>query len=159
MSVDEFHEQATDALLVSGFLAAITSNLVPPSGAEKGCQAETGTGAGMAAAFAAYMLGGTSKQIVNAMILAMKNSLGLVCDPIAGKVNTPCIKRNAFKSIEALLAAWLSLNEVHSFVSPSQVIRAMAQIGDDMHEIYRETSEGGLAKTLQGFRESMCKLG
>ncbi len=159
MSPEEFEEKAVRALLMCGFLAALTANIVPPSGAEKGCQAETGTAAGMGAAFATYFLDGTRDQVVNAMILSMKNSLGLVCDPIAGKVNTPCIKRNAFKAIESLLGAWLSLNGIVSFVSPNQVVKAMAQIGDDMASRYRETSEGGLAKTIDGLKERMCKFG
>ncbi|HOO56812.1 MAG TPA: L-serine ammonia-lyase, iron-sulfur-dependent, subunit alpha [bacterium] len=158
MTAEEFESAADRALLVAGLLSAVLSNIVPPSGAEKGCQAETGTAAGMGAAFAAYILGGNSEQVVNAMILAMKNSLGLVCDPIAGKVNTPCIKRNAFKSIEALLGAWLSLNGIVSFVSPGQVVKAMSQIGDDMSSRYRETSEGGLAKTIAGLKERICRF-
>ncbi len=159
MSEEEFEEKAVRSLLVCGFLAALTANIVPPSGAEKGCQAETGTASGMGAAFATYFLDGTRDQTVNAMILSMKNSLGLVCDPIAGKVNTPCIKRNAFKAVESMIGAWLSLNGIVSFVSPNQVVKAMSQIGDDMASRYRETSEGGLAKTIDGLKERMCKFG
>lgn len=158
MSEADFDARACEALLVCGFLGSLVAVVVPPSGAEKGCQAETGTAAGMGAAFAAFMLGGSSDSVVNAMILAMKNSLGLVCDPIAGKVNTPCIKRNAFKAVEALLGSWLSLNGIVSFVSPSQVVKAMAEIGDHMAGRYRETSEGGLAKTIDGLKERMCRL-
>jgi len=142
-----------EALLISGFLAAISSNWVPPAGAALGCQAETGTGAAMGAAFACYLLGGKPRQIIQAYILALKNTLGLVCDPIAGKVNTPCIKRNGFKAIEALNAAHMSLSGVTSYVRGDEVLMAMREIGLDMQSKYRETSEGGLARTPKGLKD------
>ena len=146
-------EKYIDALLISGFLASISSNWVPPSGAALGCQAETGTGAAMGAAFACYLLGGDDIKILNAYILALKNSLRLVCDPVAGRVNTPCIKRNGFKAIEAINAAFLSLSGVESFISGDEILLAMREIGLDMQSKYRETSEGGLAKTPTGLKE------
>jgi len=146
-------EKFIDALLISGFLASISSNWVPPSGAALGCQAETGTGAAMGAAFACNLLGGNDLQIIQAYILALKNSLGLVCDPIAGRVNTPCIKRNGFKAVEAINAAFLSLSGVESFIPGDEILLAMRAIGLDMQSKYRETSEGGLAKTPTGLKE------
>ncbi len=151
------HEKSTgdyiDALLISGFLAAISSNWVPPSGAALGCQAETGTGAAMGAAFACKLLEGNDIQIINAFCLALKNSMGLTCDPVAGRVNTPCIKRNGFKAVDALNAAFMSLKNVESFIKADEILIAMRETGLDMQNKYRETSEGGLAKTATGLKE------
>ena len=147
------NEDFVNALLISGFLAAISSNWVSPSGAALGCQAETGTGSAMGASFACFLMGGKPKQIIQAYILALKNSLGLVCDPVAGRVNTPCIKRNGFKSVEAINAAYLSLAGVTSFIPGDEILMAMREIGLDMQAKYRETSEGGLAKTPKGLKE------
>jgi L-serine dehydratase len=146
-------EEYRDALLISGFLAAISSNWVPPSGAQLGCQAETGTGAAMGAAFASKLLGGSDIQIINAFCLALKNSMGFTCDPVAGRVNTPCIKRNGFKALDALNAAFMSLKDVESFIKADEILIAMRETGLDMQSKYRETSEGGLAKTATGLKE------
>lgn len=146
-------EDYVNALLISGFLAAISSNWVPPSGAALGCQAETGTGAAMGAAFACKLLGGTDTQSINAFCLALKNSMGLTCDPIAGRVNTPCIKRNGFKAVDALNAAFMSLKNLDSFIKADEILIAMKETGLDMQSKYRETSEGGLAKTASGLKE------
>ena len=145
-----------DSLLVGAFIGLVISNTVPTAGATHGCQAETGIACAMAAAMAAFLFDGTTKEIVNAAVLALKNSLGLVCDPIAGKVEVPCIKRNGFKAVEALVAARMSIAGIISAVPPSEVVRAMDEIGRNLSYIYRETSAGGLARTIRGRDEPRC---
>lgn len=149
-------QEIYDSLLVGAFIGLIISNTVPTAGATHGCQAETGVGCAMAAAMAAFLFDGNTEEIVNAAVLALKNSLGLVCDPIAGKVEVPCIKRNGFKAVEALVAARMSLAGIVSAVPPSEVVRAMDEIGRNLSYIYRETSAGGLARTIRGRDEPRC---
>ena len=149
-------QEIYDSLLVGAFIGLIISNTVPTAGATHGCQAETGVGCAMAAAMAAFLFDGNTEEIVNASVLALKNSLGLVCDPIAGKVEVPCIKRNGFKAVEALVAARMSLAGIVSAVPPSEVVRAMDEIGRNLSYIYRETSAGGLARTIRGRDEPRC---
>ncbi len=153
----EKKEECIESLLIAGFLSAISSNWVTPSGAELGCQAETGTGAAMGAAFACKLLGGNDEQIINSFSLALKNSMGLTCDPVAGRVNTPCIKRNGFKAVDAINAAFLSLKNVTSIISSDEILIAMKETGEDMQSKYRETSEGGLAKTTTGIHEKLIR--
>ena len=124
---------ALDALLTAGGVGAVTAARASISGAAGGCQAECGTAAAMAAA-----------------ALAMKNSLGLVCDPVAGLVEVPCIKRNGIYAVLAIAAADLSLAGIESFVPLDEVIDAMYQIGCGMPACVRETGEGGLAATATG---------
>jgi len=146
----------TDAFLIAGLFGAISSKWVAPSGARFGCQAETGTGAGMGAVYACKILGGTDEQLFHAFILAIKNSLGLVCDPLAGGVNIPCIKRNAFKAVEALNSAFISLMGVQSLIPLDEVMSAMREIGNNMQGKYKETSKGGLATTPIGLEHIYC---
>lgn len=150
-------EEIFDGLLTGAFIGLVINNIVPTAGATHGCQAETGIGSGMAAAMATCMLGGTTEEIINATALALKNSFGLVCDPIDGKVEVPCIKRNGFKAIEAMVAAKMSLACVKSAVSASEIVKAMDEIGKNMNKIYKETSEGGLAATIRG--RDACRSG
>jgi L-serine dehydratase len=145
-----------DGLLVSAFIGLVINNIVPTAGATHGCQAETGIGSAMAAAMAAHLLGGDTYTAVNAAVLALKNNLGMVCDPIAGRVEIPCIKRNGFKAVEAIVAARMSLAGVRSNVSASEIVKAMDEIGKNMKAIYRETSGGGLAGTIRGRDEPRC---
>ena len=143
-------KEKSDGLLTAAFIGLVINNIVPTSGATHGCQAETGVGCAMAAAMATDLLGGNTEQIINATALALKNSLGLVCDPIGGKVEVPCIKRNGFKAVEALVAAKMALSGITSAVSASEIVKAMDEIGNNMKKIYKETSEGGLARTIRG---------
>ena len=117
------------------------------SGAEGGCQAECGSAAGMAAAALVVLKGGTSKQICDGAALAMKNMLGLVCDPVAGLVEVPCVKRNGFAVVEAMVAADMAMAGVRSIIPVDEVIEAMKHIGAALPKSLRETSEGGLAAT------------
>ena len=117
------------------------------AGAEGGCQAECGTAAGMAAGALVELAGGTPQQVGDAVALAIKNLLGLVCDPVAGLVEVPCVKRNGFATMVALTAADMSLAGVQSVIPVDEVIAAMAQIGHMLPHALRETSEAGLAVT------------
>lgn len=117
------------------------------AGAIGGCQAECGSAAAMAAGAVVEIAGGTPKQVGEALALALKNLLGLVCDPVAGLVEVPCVKRNAFGAAHALLAAEMALAGIESVIPADEVIDAMHQIGLSIPRSLRETSEGGLAKT------------
>ena len=120
------------------------------AGAEGGCQAECGTAAGMAAAALVELAGGTPAAVGNACALAIKNLLGLACDPVAGLVEVPCVKRNGFCTVHAMLAADMSLAGVKSVIPIDDVIEALAAIGRMMPHALKETAEGGLAATETG---------
>ncbi len=120
------------------------------SGAEGGCQAEVGSASGMAAAGLVHVMGGTPGQMAHACAMALSNTLGLVCDPVAGLVEVPCVKRNGIYAVLAIAAADLALAGIGSFVPLDQVIDAMYQIGCGMPACVRETGEGGLAVTPAG---------
>lgn len=144
-----------DEAYINGFLAAagvgnVVTNQACVAGAVGGCQAEVGTAAAMAAACAVAMMGGTTEEVVTAMTLCMKNVLGLVCDPVAGLVEVPCVKRNGMYAVHALAAAEMAMAGLRSRIPPDEVIGAMDSIGRALPEALRETSEGGLAKTKTG---------
>jgi len=120
------------------------------SGAQGGCQAECGSASAMAAAAVVEMCGGTPEMIGHAVAIALKNVLGLVCDPVAGLVEIPCIKRNAAGVAGALTAAELALAGIGSAIPPDEVILAMKRVGDLMPPALRETADGGLADTPTG---------
>lgn len=120
------------------------------SGAAGGCQAEVGSATAMAAGTIVELKGGTPKQVVNATALALKSLLGLVCDPVAGLVEVPCIKRNVIGTSIAFSAADLSLAGVESRIPCDEVIEAMYKIGKEMPRTLRETALGGLAMTKTG---------
>ena len=144
-----------DNAYINGFLAAagvgnVVTNQACVAGAGGGCQAEVGTAAAMAAACAVAMMGGTTEEVVTAMTLCMKNVLGLVCDPVAGLVEVPCVKRNGIYAVHALAAAEMALAGLRSRIPADEVIGAMDSIGRALPEVLRETSEGGLARTKTG---------
>ncbi|MFZ1265559.1 MAG: L-serine ammonia-lyase, iron-sulfur-dependent, subunit alpha, partial [Anaerolineae bacterium] len=114
--------------------------------------AETGSAAAMAAAAAVELLGGAPHQSAHAVAITLKNMLGLVCDPVAGLVEVPCVKRNAAGTAQCFVAVDLALAGVESIIPPDEVIDAMAEIGRNMNERYRETAQGGLAATPTGKR-------
>ena len=114
--------------------------------------AAVGTAAGMAAAALVELAGGTPEQVGNAVALAIKNLLGLACDPVAGLVEVPCVKRNGFEAVHAMLAADMTLAGVKSVIPVDEVIEAMNQIGRMMPTALKETAEGGLAVTETGLR-------
>ncbi|HOY38458.1 MAG: L-serine ammonia-lyase, iron-sulfur-dependent, subunit alpha [Bacteroidales bacterium] len=150
----EFKQAEEDAMLrsliVAGFLGMLLFNDVTTAGADYGCQAEVGAAAAMAASALCYLENGNSYQIVNAFTLAIKNSLGLICDPIAGLVEVPCVKRNGIYSSVAISAALMALSGVKSYVSPDEVILTMREVGERINSDYKETARGGLARTRDG---------
>ena len=120
------------------------------SGSAGGCQAEIGSSAAMAAAAVTELLGGNARACVHAATLALANSIGLVCDPVGGFVEVPCVSRNAFFSVHAVCAAQLALAQLESFIPPDEVVGAMASVGRMLPPELRETGEGGLATTPTG---------
>lgn len=152
----EAYEQgcSEEAIIMSLFTAAGIGMVIDENasiaGALGGCQAECGSAAGMAAAALAEIGGGTPEQIGHAAALAIKNLLGLACDPVAGLVEVPCVKRNGFAAVHAMLAADMALAGVKSVIPVDEVIDAMDRIGRAMPREIKETAEGGLAATKTG---------
>lgn len=136
-----------DALLTAGMIGLIVSYKVRLAGAVAGCQAECGVAAAMAAAALTEMLEGTTEEIMQATALALKNILGLTCDPVCGLVEVPCIKRNPFLAIHAVTAAELALSGVESKIPLDEVVDTLKITGQLMSPLLKETSQGGLAKT------------
>ena len=137
-------------LFTTGAFGFVIANNSSISGAAGGCQAEVGSATGMSAAAIVEMAGGTPEQSSQAMAIALKNMLGLVCDPVAGLVEVPCVKRNAFGASNALTAADMALAGIESRIPCDEVIDAMYRIGQTMPSTLRETGEGGLAATPTG---------
>ncbi len=136
-----------DALITAGEIGRVISNKVALAGAVAGCQAECGVASAMSAGALCQILGGTNEQIFNAVALAMKNLLGLTCDPVCGLVEIPCVKRNPFLAIHAVTAAELALSDIKSKIPLDEVIDALEQTGKLMSPTLKESSQAGLAKT------------
>ena len=151
-------EALVDALAVAGLIGAVIAERASLSGAEGGCQAETGAAAAMAAGAATEMLGGTPSQVGHATALAMQGTLGLVCDPLGGLVELPCVFRNATGSAIALTGIELAMAGVEFKIPVDEVIDVMGQIGKEMDVRYRETAGGGLAATPTGRRLAKERL-
>jgi len=135
-----------DFLLTAGAIGLLYKENASISGAEVGCQGEVGVACSMAAAGLAAVMGGTPQQVENAAEIGMEHNLGLTCDPVGGRVQIPCIERNAMGSVKALNAARMALRgDGTHFVSLDQVIKTMRDTGRDMMTKYKETSRGGLA--------------
>jgi len=148
--VEKLHpkrSEMVDFLMTAGAFGLVCANNASISGAEGGCQAEVGTASAMAAAAAVQLAGGSPRQSAHAFGIALQNTLGLVCDPVAGLVEIPCIKRNAAGASNALIAADMALAGLVSEIPPDEVISAMDEIGKSLPRAYRETAEGGLANT------------
>ncbi|MEK4285371.1 MULTISPECIES: L-serine ammonia-lyase, iron-sulfur-dependent, subunit alpha [Ureibacillus] len=143
-------EQMIRYLFTAGAFGFVVANNASISGAAGGCQAEVGSAAGMAAAAIVEMAGGTPKQSAEAFAITLKNMLGLVCDPVAGLVEVPCVKRNAIGANNALVAADMALAGIESRIPCDEVIGAMFRIGQTMHPNLKETGRGGLAATPTG---------
>ena len=141
----ETEQRMTEALFVSAGIGAVLAERASVSGAEGGCQAEIGSASAMAAGALAYLEGGDNTTILHAAALALKNMLGLACDPVAGLVEVPCIKRNASGAVNAVIAAQMALAGVRSVIPPDEVIDSMRRIGRLLPACLRETSEDGLA--------------
>ncbi len=151
-------DRLIDALATAGLIGAIIAERASLSGAEGGCQAETGAAAGMAAGAAVEMLGGTPSQCGHAVALAQQGTLGLVCDPLGGLVELPCVFRNATGSAIALAAIEMALAGIEFAIPADEVIDTMGQIGREMDVRYRETAGGGLAATPTGRRLARERL-
>ncbi|WKA53542.1 L-serine ammonia-lyase, iron-sulfur-dependent, subunit alpha [Planococcus shixiaomingii] len=143
-------EQMIRYLFTSGAFGFVVANNASISGAAGGCQAEVGSAAAMAAAAIVEMAGGTPQQSSEAFAITMKNMLGLVCDPVAGLVEVPCVKRNAMGAANSVVAADMALAGVTSWIPCDEVIGAMFEIGQSMPSSLRETAKGGLAATPTG---------
>ena len=143
-------EQMINYLFTSGAFGFVVANNASISGAAGGCQAETGSAGSMAAAAIVEMAGGTPQQSAEGFSIVMKNMLGLVCDPVAGLVEVPCVKRNAMGAAKALVGADMALAGVVSRIPTDEVIEAMHKIGRAMPSSLRETAKGGLAATPTG---------
>ena len=145
-------EQIVQSIFTASALGLVIANKASISGAAGGCQAEIGSATAMAAGTLVELAGGTPKQVGNAVGIALKNSLGLVCDPVAGLVEIPCILRNGLHAITAQAAADMALAGVASVIPPDEVIKVMHEVGQQMPESLRETGIGGLAGTPTGKR-------
>lgn len=145
-------EQMIAFLFTSGAFGFVVANNASISGAAGGCQAEVGSAAGMAAAAIVEMAGGTPEQSAHAMAITLKNMLGLVCDPVAGLVEVPCVKRNAMGAANAMIAADMALAGIKSRIPCDEVIDSMYRIGQAMPTALKETARGGLAATSTGRR-------
>jgi len=143
-------EDVVMSLFTASALGLVIANKASIAGAEGGCQAECGSASAMAAGALVEMCGGTPQMVADACAIAIKNILGLVCDPVAGLVEIPCIKRNAIGTANAFTAAELALAGITSAIPVDEVIWAMKKVGDSMAVTLKETGEGGLAATPTG---------
>ena len=139
-----------EALYVASGIGAVIAYRASISGAEGGCQAEIGTASAMAAGALVSLRGGTNEQIGHAVAMALKNLMGLVCDPVAGLVEVPCVKRNVIGAVNAISAADMALAGIESRIPVDEVIDAMGEVGRRMPVEFRETALGGLAATPTG---------
>jgi len=145
-------EEMVNALFTAGAIGLVIANNAFISGAAGGCQAEVGSAAAMAAAAVVEMAGGTPEQSANALSIALKNMLGLTCDPVAGLVEVPCVKRNALGAANAMIAADMALAGIGSIIPADEVIDTMYRVGRIMPVTLKETALGGLAATATAKR-------
>ncbi|MCM1468309.1 MAG: L-serine ammonia-lyase, iron-sulfur-dependent, subunit alpha, partial [Alistipes sp.] len=140
-------ERIVEALYVAGGIGEIIAANASISGAEGGCQAEIGSASAMAAGAVAFLEGGSNEEIIHACALALKNMLGLTCDPVAGLVEVPCIKRNVLGAVNAVTASQMALAGIRSVIGPDEVIDSMRRIGKQIPACLKETGQEGLAAT------------
>ena len=150
--LDKTEDDVMNAFLVGSMIGAIIGNNATLSGSEGGCQAEVGVASAMAASTITYLAGGTPSQVEQSVALSLKNLLGLICDPVAGLVISPCIKRNAIGVMNAFLAAEMALSGVTSIIPADEVIEAMMKVGLQLPRNLKETGTGGIADTPTGRR-------
>ena len=144
---DHSEREQINALITAGEVGRIIAAKVSLAGAVGGCQAECGAAAAMSAAAICQLQGGNVSQILNAAALALKNILGLTCDPVAGLVEVPCVKRNPFMAVHSVTAAELALADIKSQIPIDEVVDAMEQTGALMSPTLKESSQAGLATT------------
>ncbi|MEG2119769.1 MAG: L-serine ammonia-lyase, iron-sulfur-dependent, subunit alpha, partial [Pseudoflavonifractor sp.] len=152
-------EKMVQALYVSAGFGQVIASRASIAGAEGGCQAEVGSASGMAAAALVFLKDGTPEQMAHACAMALANTLGLVCDPVAGLVEVPCVKRNVMGAMNALSCGEMALCGISSVIPCDEVIDAMRAVGDAMPASLRETGMGGLAATPTGRRIAEQVLG
>ncbi|MCX7694501.1 MAG: L-serine ammonia-lyase, iron-sulfur-dependent, subunit alpha [Caloramator sp.] len=157
--LDKTEDEIVNALFTASGIGQIIAKNATVSGAEGGCQAECGAAAAMAAAAIVEMAGGTPEMCLNAASIALKNIMGLVCDPIAGLVEAPCAKRNASGVVNALISAELVLAGIKSIIPFDEVVEAMYRVGKALPEALRETALGGIAATPTGIKLRKQVLG
>ncbi|MEN2281929.1 L-serine ammonia-lyase, iron-sulfur-dependent, subunit alpha [Algoriphagus sp. SE2] len=154
VTLQEIHgvsdEKIVEGLLVSAGIALIIEEKASLAGAVGGCQAETGSAAAMAAGAMVYCLGGNTDQVFNAVAITIQCMLGLVCDPVAGLVEVPCVVRNASAASIAFSSTQIAISDVSSVIPVDECVEAMGEIGASMESRYKETAMGGLAATLTG---------
>ena len=145
-------ERMVQALYVSAGFGQVIAQRASIAGAEGGCQAEVGSASGMAAAALVHIMGGSAEQMAHACGMALANTLGLVCDPVAGLVEVPCVKRNVMGAVNALSCAEMALSGAGSVIPCDEVIDAMRSVGECLPAALRETGGGGLAASPTGRR-------
>lgn len=138
------------ALYIAAGFGEVTAQRASVSGAQGGCQAEIGAASAMAAAALVHIMGGSDEMCAHAFAIALGNLLGLVCDPVAGLVEIPCVKRNVIGAVNAVSAANMALAGITSRIPADEVIDAMGEVGDALPSSLRETGQGGLAATPTG---------
>ncbi len=143
-------ERMLEALFTASGIGAVIAYRACISGAAGGCQAEIGSASAMAAGALVYLRGGTPEQMCHAVAMALKNLLGLVCDPVAGLVEVPCVKRNVIGAVNAIAAADMALAGIESRIPVDEVIDSMGEVGRRLPVEFRETALGGLAATPTG---------
>lgn len=139
-----------EGMLISAGIALIIERRASISGAVGGCQAETGTAAAMGAGAIVYSLGGNAEQVFDSVAITIMNMLGLICDPVAGLVEVPCVKRNGSGAVIAFASAQMALAGDRSIIPVDEVVDAMGEVGMAMEEKYKETALGGIAATPTG---------
>lgn len=147
-------EEMVKALYVSAGIGQVIAEKASISGAEGGCQAEIGSASAMVAGALTYLRGGDCECIVNASALALKGLLGLVCDPVAGLVEVPCVKRNVIGAVNAVTSSDMAMAGIRSRIPLDEVIEAMKCVGDALPISLKETGKGGLAQTPTGIKIS-----
>ena len=143
-------ERMAEALFVAAGIGKVIAERAFIAGASGGCQAEIGAASAMAAGALVSLKDGTVQMLSNAVAMALKNLLGLVCDPVAGLVEVPCIKRNVIGALNAMSCADMALAGIQSRIPADQIIDAMREVGEDMNPKYKETAQGGCATTPKG---------
>jgi L-serine dehydratase len=146
----ESDENIVKSMIVAAGIGQVIASRAFIAGATGGCQAEIGTAAAMSAGALVTLKGGSPNQIANAIAMTLKNMLGLVCDPVAGLVEVPCVKRNVSGAANAVTCAEMALAGIESAIPVDQVIDAMREVGDNMSPMYKETACGGCANTPMG---------
>ena len=140
------------SMFTAGAFGMVVAHKASIAGAEGGCQAEIGSASAMAAGAITYLEGGDDEAIVHAAALALKNMLGLTCDPVGGLVEVPCIKRNVSGAVNAIISSQMAIAGIRSRIPPDEVIDSMRRIGNLLPECLRETGKEGLATTPTALR-------